>query len=114
MIGTITIILPILQLILTAGNICVLGYALFKFLNKPHDTLETRVTILEAEIKDIKDSLLRGNDKFKEQEDANEVMIHSILALIEWEIQYCLTEHVEMSKGLEKAKDNLNNYLAKR
>lgn len=114
MTGTVTTILPILQLILTTGNICILGYALFKFLNKPHDTLEAKVAVLEAEVKDIKSSLLQGNDKFKEQENTNEVIIHSILALIEWEIQYCITEHVEMSKGLEKAKDNLNSYLAKR
>ena len=110
----VTAILPILQMILAFGNICVLGYALVKFLNRPHDTLEDRVNAHEVEIKEIKSSLLQGNDRFREQESTNEVLIHSVLALIEFEIQYCLTEHKDMSKGLEKAKEDLNNYLAKK
>lgn len=110
----ITTVLPIFQLILTFGNICVLAYALFKFLNKPHDTLEDRVNAHEVEIADIKKSLLQGNDRFREQDDTNEVLIHSVLALIEFEIQYCLTEHKEPSKDLERAKDDLHSYLSKR
>ena len=110
----ITTILPIFQLILTFGNICVLAYALFKFLNKPHDTLEDKVNAHEVEIADIKKSLLQGNDRFREQEDTNEVLIHSVLALIEFEIQYCLTEHKEPSKDLERAKEDLHSYLSKR
>lgn len=107
-------VLPILQVILAFANICVLGYAFLKFLNKPHDTLEDRVNIHDLEIKEIKASLLQGNDRFREQESTNEVLIHSVLALIEFEIQYCLTEHKDMSKGLEKAKEDLNNYLARK
>ena len=107
-------ILPIFQLILTGGNICVLGYALFKFLNRPHDTLEDRVDAHDLEIREIKASLLQGNDRFREQDDTNEVLIHSVLALIEFEIQYCLTEHKEPSKDLERAKEDLHSYLSKR
>lgn len=108
------ILLTIMQMMLSFGNICVLGYAFIKFLNKPHDNLETRVTALELEIRDAKQSLLLGNDRFREQEGTNEVLIHSVLALIEFEIQYCLTEHKEMSKDLEKAKDDLHRYLARK
>ena len=107
-------ILPYLQVLLTFGNICVLGYALIRFLNKPHDTLEARVATLEVETKEIKQSLLQGNDRFREQESTNEVLIHSVLALIEFEIQYCLIEKKPMSKDLEKAKEDLHNYLAKK
>ena len=89
-------------------------FLFIKFINKPHDTLETRVSTLELEVKETKQSLLQGNDRFREQESTNEVLIHSVLALIEFEIQYCLTEHKEMSKGLEKAKEDLNNYLARK
>lgn len=110
----VTTILPIFQLTLTFGNICVLAYALFKFLNKPHDTLEDRVNAHEVEIADIKKSLLQGNDRFREQDDTNEVLIHSVLALIEFEIAYCLTEHKEPSKDLERAKEDLHAYLSKR
>ena len=107
-------ILPILQMILAFGNICVLAYALIKFLNKPHDTLESRVQTLELEIKETKQSLHQGNDRFREQEDTNSVLIHSVLALIEFEIQYCIEEKKPMSKDLEKAKDDLHNYLARK
>ena len=110
----ITALLPFFQLVLTFGNICVLAYALFKFLNRPHDTLEDRVNAHDVEIADIKKSLLQGNDRFREQDDTNEVLIHSVLALIEFEIQYCLTEHKEPSKDLERAKDDLHSYLSKR
>lgn len=109
-----TTILPFLQIILTFGNICVLAYALFKFLNRPHDTLEDKVNAHEVEIKEIKSSLLQGNDRFREQDDTNEVLIHSVLALIEFEIAYCLTEHKEPSRDLERAKEDLHNYLSKR
>ena len=110
----ITALLPFFQLVLTFGNICVLAYALFKFLNRPHDTLEDRVNAHDVEIADIKKSLLQGNDRFREQDDTNEVLIHSVLALIEFEIAYCLTEHKEPSKDLERAKEDLHAYLSKR
>ena len=111
---SVSAILPILQTILALANICVLGYAFAKFLNRPHDTLEDRVNAHDVEIREIKTSLLQGNDRFREQDDANEVLIHSVLALIEFEIQYCLTEHKQMSKDLERAKEDLHNYLSKR
>ena len=111
---SIATILPIAQLILSLSNIIILAYAFFKFLNKPQDTLNTRITLLETEVRDIKASLLQGNEKFKEQEETNKILIHSVLALIEFEIQYCLLEHKEMSDGLKRAKEDLNSYLSKR
>ena len=105
-------ILSILQLILVIFNITILIYAFFKFINKPHDTLESRISVLEVEVKDIRQSLHLGNDKFAFQNKTNEVLIHSVLALIEFEIQYCLTEHKDMSKGLEQAKEDLNRFLS--
>lgn len=110
----VTDILPFFQLILAFGNICVLGYALYKFMNKPHDTLEDRVNAHDVEIKEIKSSLLQGNDRFREQEDTNEVLLRSLLALIEFEIQYLLQENKPISRDLEKAKDDLHNFLSKR
>lgn len=108
------VILPVLQTILATLNIFIIGYGFYKFMNKPHDDLETRVTNLELEHREIKQSLLQGNDRFRDQEDTNQVLIHSVLALIEFEIQYCLTEHKDMSKDLEKAKDDLHHFLSKR
>ena len=107
-------ILPVLQMLLAFGNVCVMAFALVKFLNKPHSTLEGRITGLEVEVKEIKQSLLQGNDRFREQENTNEVILHAVLALIEFEIQYCLTEKKPITKELEKAKDDLHSYLAKK
>lgn len=106
--------LTVMQMILAFANICVIGYGFYKFLNKPHNNLESRVSALEVEMKDTKQSLHQGNDRFRDQEDTNEVLIHSVLALIEFEIQYCLIEHKEMSKDLEKAKEDLHHYLARK
>lgn len=36
------------------------------------------------------------------------------LILIEFEIQYCLTEKKQLSKDLEKVKEDLHSYLARR
>lgn len=110
----VTTILPVLQMVLAFGNICVLGYALFKFLNRPHDTLEGRLTSLEVDVKEIKQSLREGNDRFKEQEDTNEVLIRSVFALLEFEVHYCETEQKPISKNLERAKDDLHDFLAKK
>ena len=107
-------VMSILQLILTCGNLCVMAYALSKFLNRPHDTLEKRVTNLEVRVDEVEDSLKQGNDRFRELNTTSEVLINSILALIEFEIQYCYTEDKPISAGLEKAKNALNGFLARR
>lgn len=107
-------ILTIMQVILAFCNLCIMGFVFVKFLGKPHDTLEIRVTTLEGKIRDIEASLKKGNEKFSEHDRANEVIIKSVIALIEFEIQYCLTEHKEMSENLTKAKNDLHEYLSRR
>lgn len=106
--------LTILSLIISLCTVSTLIYGFGKFLAKPHDTLEQRVAVLELKQDEISRSLDKGNDKFRNQETTNEVLIHSTLALIEFEIQYCLTEKKPMSKDLEKAKEDLHHYLAKK
>lgn len=105
-------VLPVLQMILSFMNICVLGYGLFKFLSKPHNTLEQMVREHDLEIKEIKNALKQGNKRFDEQEDANEVLIRSVIALIEYLIQQCMIEQKPVNRNLEKAKDDLNDYLS--
>lgn len=108
----ITALLQFLQTILAVANICVLAYAFKNFINRPHDTLEQRVDKCEQDIKDIKQSLFRGDGKFKDQERALKVLIRATMALIEFEIQYCLTENKAPTKGLEKAKEALDEFIA--
>lgn len=105
-------VLVVLSLITSFGTACTMAYTLKTFLTKPRDTLTERVTTVEVKIEEIERALTKGSERFKETDKANEVMIHSVLALIEFEIQYCLTEHKELSDDLKKAKENLHNYLA--
>lgn len=114
-------VLPFLQVILAFCNICIMGYALLKFLNKPHTNLESRVSTLEVEMREQKQSLLQGNDRFREQDSkfseqdkTNSILIHSVLALIEFEVHYCETEQKPISKNLERAKDDLQDFLSKK
>ena len=109
-----TNLLPYLQMILTFCNICAMGYVFVKFLSKPHDTLETRITALELEMKEIKQSLLQGNDRFRDQEDTNEVMQICMLALIDFELSYCSHTNYEHTEDLIKAKDVLRKHLARK
>lgn len=112
--STAQMILLGLQIALALGNLAIMIYALSKFIAKPHDSLTERVTVLEVKMKEAESALRHGNDRFREQDATNEVLIHSVLALIEFEIQYCLTEHKVPSKELEKAKEDLHNYLARK
>ena len=107
-------IMPALQLILSVGNVCILGYALFKFISKPHDTLETRVTTVELKVSEIESYLKQGNDRFRELYDTSEVLLRTTIALIDFEIQYCLTENKPLSKDLEKAREELHTYLSRK
>lgn len=104
--------LLILQLVLAIGNIAIIGYGFYKFLNRPHDDIKERVTRCEEDIKDIKQSLYRGDGRFQELDRALKVIITATRALIEFEVQYCLLEHKELSKGLEKAKEALDEYIS--
>jgi hypothetical protein len=106
-------ILSILQLVLTFGNVCVIGYAFIKFIGKPRDDIITKVNALEYEIKEIKRSLMQGNDRFRAQDSTNEVIIRSVVALIDFEVHYCETEQRPLSKSLEKARDELHEYFAR-
>lgn len=108
------IVLTFLSLVISLGTVCTLIYGFTKFLTKPHDTLEQRVAILESKQREAERSQMKLDDRCKEQDDTNEVLIRSTLALIEFEIQYCLTEKKEISKDLETAKEDLHHYLARK
>jgi hypothetical protein len=111
---TIQYIAMIFSLFISFGTLCTMLYGIVKFINKPRDTMEKRVTVLEAWRGEVDISLKKGNDNFREQDIANEIVLKSVLALIEFEIQYCLTEGKPISKDLEKVKDELHGFLAKR
>ena len=100
------------QLILTLFNIAIILYGFYIFLTKPRITLEKRVQALEVKLAEAEKSLLQGNDRFRSQDETLEVLIRSTLALIEFEVQYCITENKPISDDLKKVKEDLHIYLS--
>ena len=104
----------ILKVLLQLAQVFALLYAGYKFTRKPHDTLESRVNALEEKNKDLELEMLKKDERIRELEELCGVIIRSVIALIEFEMQYCLTEDKPVSKGLEKAKESLDDYFAKK
>lgn len=98
---------------LQIGQIVVMLWALKTFLQKPHDTLEERVAVLEARQKDQEESLRRGNNRFDEIARIAEILIRATSALIGFEAHYCESEHKPSSPALDNAKEELDAYLSK-
>jgi len=106
------VIIKIAQLVLTLFNIIIILYGFYIFLTKPRTSLEKRVQALEVKMAEAEKSLLQGNDRFRSQDEALEVLIRSTLALIEFEVQYCLTENKQISDDLKKVKEDLHIFLS--
>lgn len=117
----ITDFLPLLQTILATCNILILLYGGYRFLNKPHDTLEAkheelkkRVDEHDVKLKEHEDSLRLGNDQFRKQSELNEVFINCMLAFIDFELSYCSHTGYEDTEDIDNAKRTLREYLAKK
>lgn len=102
----------ILKVVLQMANIIVLGYALYKFLNKPRNELENKVDEHDVKIKELELSLKQGNDRFREQDKTNATFQSVMLAFIDFEIAYCMHTNYEFTDDLKKAKKELQDYLA--
>lgn len=102
----------LLTLFLSAISLIVWAYTCFKFLSKPHANLEARVADLEKDVREIKQSLKEGNDKFREQAKLNAVFKAVNLAFIDFEIAYCINTGYKDIADLKKAKRILQNSLA--
>lgn len=105
-------LLTLFQLFLAFGNLIIMLYALSRFIRKPHDSLIDRIKVLEVEVEEIKASLKQDNKRFEKQFAANKVILKMLLALIEFEMNYCTTQGVQPTKDLERAKEELQAYLA--
>lgn len=113
-----------MDLILKFANIVIIGYAAYRFTMRPHDSLQERVTALEDKVeklengadlrqKDIEQQLRQGNDRFRSISNVLEVLLTCTLALINFEVHYCESEHKDISEDLEDARKILNKMLAK-
>ena len=119
--STVQATLTVLQVCLAACNLGIMLFAFSKVLKKPHDKLIDRIVSLEVKVEELQDSLKQGNDRFREygnrfekQYDTNEVLIRSILALIEFEMQYCIEEKKVLTDGLKNAKADLEKFLSRK
>ena len=104
----------VLKVLLQIANIVILGYALYKFLNKPRNTLEEKVKEHDVKIKEIEDSLKQGNDRFRNEANTIEVMQICMLALIDFELAYCAHTDYKYTEDLLKAKNILQEHLARK
>ena len=108
------IALMIAQFVLALCNICIMVSIFAKFVNRPHDTLEKRITALEVKAEEHDRALKQGNDRFRDLDDTNEVMQICMLALIDFEVNYCSHTNYEVTDDLIKAKNTLRDHLARK
>ena len=111
---TIQIVSSVVCLLLSCGNLGVLIYGFSKFLTKPRDTMEQKIAEIEIRLKEAELKLNKSNERYKEQDDTNEVLFSSLLALIEFEIQYLAMENKPINDDLKLAKNKLHSYLSKK
>ncbi len=102
----------VMKMILQFANIVIIAYGLYKFLGKPHSTLEQRVAKIEARIEDLERQQEKNMNRITDNEDATEAIQKSLLALIEFEIQFSISHNEGISDELRRAKDDLHGYLA--
>ena len=110
-----------LKVVLQIANVAILGYALFRFMNKPHDTLEEKHKALEKrldghddEIREIKEAIKQGDNRMKDMDEPIEVILSCLMSLLNFELVFCLSQHYEGTEELMKAKDRLQGYLTKK
>lgn len=107
-------ILPILQTLLAFFNICIILFGFYKFLGKPRDTLEKRVSKLETRVDEHDRKIKSSDDDVQEIKEASKVMQTCTLALIDFELSYCTNTNYEHTEDLFKAKDTLRGYLERK
>lgn len=106
-VGFMGLILTVLNIIDKAIALKTKSHEPFNDLVRQVDELDVRVTKLEGAKTDT--------EAWKEtQEETNEVLIRSVFALLEFEVHYCETEQKPITKNLERAKDDLHDYLAQK
>lgn len=115
---------PYIQMVLNIGSLVVMLYALKKFIGTPHDDMLARVGKIEVRLEKVENSLNLSWEGFRDHKASNnesfEVIQQCLLALIDFEISYCI--HTQYGEGedskdikdLEEAKQMLRKHLSKR
>lgn len=97
-----------MSLIIQAGTVVGLIYALLKFAGTPNEIQNERLTKLEAWKEKVDERLEKGDDNFGATREANRVTQEALLALLSHTIDGNNTEE------LKQARKNLNDYLIKK
>lgn len=115
----IQIIQSYLSVFLSSANLVVLGYALYKFTKKPHDSLADEIKRLKEEIAKLnltiermQKSLDASHEKHREQDKTNKVFKRVFILLANFEVAYCQETGFEHTEDLKAAKKELEEYLA--
>ena len=103
----------VMQLLVSTGTLIGMLVALKKFLSAPTINKDKRLLELEIKVKEIEDSLKQGNDKFRVLYETTEISQSCILALIDFEIQYCITNGVEVTDELKESRKKLHEFVVK-
>lgn len=101
-----------LQFILNLCTLAGMLYAFKRYINKPREDLAAKVAELEYKVKEHDTSLKQGNDKFRKQNNINEVFVSTMIAFINFEIAFCYESGYKNNSDLLKAKNTLEQYLA--
>lgn len=110
-----TQISPYIDMLLKLLNVIALLYAFYKFTRKPGEDIVTRLVKIEAKLEEMERSLNSSWAEHRTQKNTNEVMQNCVLALIDFELSYCIhTNYAEDTSDLEEAKSILRNHLAKK
>lgn len=107
-------LLDVASLLISFCTLVTLLYTFYKFTRRPHESLQEQVKLLNSKYDEIYKQLGELTAKSAMHDATNEVIIESTLALIEFEMQYCLMENKQVSEGLNDAKISLQKFLAKR
>lgn len=106
--------LKLLQTVLAACNIIIILYGFYKFLGKPHESLESKIKELEGKIEELERFVVEDRNRTKEQNATNEILLSSVFALVECMMQNVAEDGKQVSPGLAKAKEELNRFLVKK
>lgn len=107
--------MPYMDMFIKVCNIIALLYAFYKFTKKPGDDILTRLSKIEVKLDEMERSLNRSWEEHRAQKETNEVMQNCVLALIDFELSYCIhTNYAEDTSDLEEAKTLLRTHLSKK
>ena len=107
-----TFVIAVFGLALTVINIIDKVSSFKKNAHAPLDIINQRLDVLETKISTVELSQKMEMERNNEQDRTNEVVIRSTLALIDFEMQYCITERKQVTPDLQRAHSDLKDYLA--